>query len=158
MNRYFQLSIHKTPILLLLVCVATSAAQAQEQGREADKRNFVELFVGITHDAGENEASLGLTYERKFERFGTGIIAEFTKAENRETIVALPFFWHPMEPWRTVVAVGTEISDGDHSFLTRVGGSYEIEFSGWSLSPEVNIDFVDRDPVLVFGASFVWKF
>ncbi len=49
-------------------------------------------------------------------------------------------------------------NDGDHSFLTRVGGSYEIEFSGWSLSPEVNVDFVDDDTVLVFGASFVWKF
>ncbi len=43
------------------------------------------------------------------------------------TVLALPFFWHPMEPWRTVVAIGTDISDGDHSFLTRVGGSYEIE-------------------------------
>ena len=62
------------------------------------------------------------------------------------------------EPWRTVVAVGTEISDGDHSFLMRVGGSYEIGFNGWSLSPEVNLDFVDGDTVLVFGASFVRKF
>jgi hypothetical protein len=50
------------------------------------------------------------------------------------------------------------MDDGDHSFLTRVGGSYEFEFSGWSLSPEVNVDFVDRGTVLVFGASFVWKF
>ncbi len=114
--------------------------------------------MGITHDDGENEASLGLTYERKFGRFGTGFIAEFTKAENRETVLALPFCWHPAEPWRTVVAIGTEISDGDHTFLTRVGGSYEFEFSGWSLSPEINIDFVDRSPVLVFGASFGWKF
>ena len=40
----------------------------------------------------------------------------------------------------------------------RVGGSYEIGFEGWSLSPEVNLDFVDGDTVLVFGASFVWKF
>ena len=114
--------------------------------------------MGITHDDGENEASLGLTYERKFDRFGTGFIIEFTKADRRETVLALPFFWHPAEPWRTVVAIGTEINDGDHSFLTRVGGSYEIEFSGWSLSPEVNVDFVDDDTVLVFGASFVWKF
>jgi len=34
----------------------------------------------------------------------------------------------------------------------------EIEFSGWSLSPEVNVDFVDHGTVLIFGASFVWKF
>ncbi len=114
------------------------AAQAQESGTEAEDRNFIELFVEITHDDGENEGSLGLTYERKFDQFGTGFIVEFTNADRRETVLALPFFWHPADPWRTVVAIGTEFNDGENSFLTRVGGSYEFEFSGWSLSPEVD--------------------
>lgn len=136
--------------------LAGTAVSAEEVGAEAE--NIVELFVGITHDADENEPSLGVTYERKFGRFGAGVIAEFTKAERRDAVVALPFFWHPAEPWRTLVAVGWEYNDGEHTFLTRVGGSYEIGFDGWSLSPEVNLDFVDGDTVLVFGASFVWKF
>jgi hypothetical protein len=151
--------------LVFLTCAGTMAAQAQEAataaeepGAEAEKNNFIELFVGITHDDSENELSVGLTYERRFDRFGTGFIAEVTKADRRESILALPFFWHPAEPWRVVVDSGNEKSDGDDSFLTRVGGSYEIEFSGWSLSPEVNVDFVDHGTVLVFGASFVWKF
>ncbi len=84
--------------LASLACVATMAAQAQESDTEVEKRNFIEVFVGITHDDGENEASLGLTYERKFDRFGTGFIIEFTKADKRETVLALPFFWHPAEP------------------------------------------------------------
>jgi len=84
--------------LASLICVATMAAQAQESGTEVDERNFVEVFVGITHDDGENEASLGLTYEHKFGRFGTRFIAEFTKADKRETVLALPFFWHPAAP------------------------------------------------------------
>lgn len=147
------------PAICLLACAAATVAQAQESGaEEAEKKNFVELFVGITHDDGDNEASLGLTYERKFGRFGTGLVAEFTKAEARDSVLILPFFWHPAEPWRVLVGVGTEYSDSENSFLTRVGGSYEIEFSGWSLSPEVNVDFVDDRVVLVFGASFVWKF
>ena len=54
--------------------------------------------------------------------------------------------------------MGITHDDGENSFLTRVGGSYEFEFSGWSLSPEVNVDFVDQGTVLVIGASFVWKF
>lgn len=154
-----QFSSSRTAITLVFLTCAAAAPQAQETGsEEAEKRNFIELFVGITHDDGDNEGSLGLTYERKFDRFGTGIIAEFTNSESRETVLALPFFWHPAEPWRTLVAIGTEIDEGEYTFLTRVGGSYEIEFSGWSLSPEVNIDFVDDRAVLVFGASFVWKF
>ena len=151
--------MRKTVVLIFLACAANITAQAQESGEEAEKKNFVEVFVGITHDDGENEPSLGVTYERRMqEKFGTGFIIEFTDADNRETIVALPFFWHPAEPWRVVVAVGNEYDDGEHRFLTRVGGSYEFEFSGWSLSPEVNVDFVDDRTVLVFGASFVWKF
>jgi hypothetical protein len=146
--------------IIFFVCFACAATttQAQETESEAEKRNFIEAFVGVTHDDGENEASLGVTYERKFGRFGTGIIAEVTKADSREAVLAVPFFWHPAEPWRTVVAVGVENSDDGDSFLTRVGASYEIEFSGWSLSPEVNLDFVDDSTVLVFGASFVRKF
>ncbi len=150
--------MQKVCVLVFLTCAASAAAQETESAAEAEYSNFIELFVGITHDEGENDPSLGLTYEHRFGQFGTGFIAEFTKADRRETILAVPFFWHPADPWRTVVAIGTEISDGENSFLTRVGGSYEIEFSGWSLSPEVNVDFVDHGAVLVTGASLVWKF
>lgn len=54
-------------MLAFLACATGTVAQAQEFGsEEAEKRNFIELFVGITHDDGDNEPSLGLTYERKF--------------------------------------------------------------------------------------------
>jgi len=97
--------MHKLCILVFVACATSAVAQVQESGTEAEDRNFIELFVGITHDDGENEASLGLTYEHRFGRFGTGFIAEFTMADRRETVLALPFFWHPADPWRTVVAI-----------------------------------------------------
>ena len=149
--------MQKLAMLVFIACAA-SAAQAAETETEAEYVDFIEVFVGITHDDGENDPSLGVTYEHRFGRFGTGFIAEFTKADRRDSVLAVPFFWHPADPWRTVVAIGTEYNEGENSFLARVGGSYEIEFSGWSLSPEVNVDFVDAGTVLVFGASFVWKF
>ena len=83
---------------------------------------------------------------------------ELTKAESRDVVLALPFFWHPAEGWRTAVAIDTEKPEREYTILGRVGGSYEFEFSGWSLAPEVNVDFVDEDTVLVVGASFVWIF
>ena len=150
--------VQKLTLLIFVVCAASTAAQAQESGAEAEEKNLLELFVGITHDDGDNEGSLGLTYERRFKQFGTGLILEITKSETRDGVLALPFFWHPADGWRTLAAIGTEKSEGEYSILGRVGGSYEIEFSGWSLSPEVNVDYVDRGTVLVIGASFVWKF
>ena len=83
--------MQKFCLLALVVCAASTAAQAQESGTEAEDKNFIELFVGITHDDGENDPSLGLTYERRFGRFGTGFIAEFTKADRRETVLVRKF-------------------------------------------------------------------
>ena len=44
-----------------------------------------------------------------------------------------------------------EIEDGDAEFLVRVGGLYDIDFTGWSLAPELNLDFVDGDVTVVVG-------
>jgi hypothetical protein len=142
---------------IALTC-ACSIATAQETGADFEA-NALELFLGFTYDDSENEPSIGMTYERRMqEKFGWGLIVEFTDSATRETVVAVPFFWHPAEPWRVLAAAGVEKSDGANNFLFRVGGSYEIGFSGWSLSPEVNVDFVDRSAVLVYGVSFGWKF
>jgi hypothetical protein len=54
--------IQKLCILVFVACATCATAQAQESGTEAEDRNFIELFVGITHDDGENDPSLGLTY------------------------------------------------------------------------------------------------
>lgn len=144
-------------IAALFLLALMLAAHAEEIQKEDEAPNLIEAFVGITHDDSNNEFSVGATYERRLSAgFGVGGIGEYTK--DREFILAVPFFWHPIESWRFLVAPGTEIDDGDHEFLVRLGGSYEIEFSGWSLSPEVNLDFVDSDVVVVVGASFGWKF
>jgi hypothetical protein len=42
--------MQKVYMLVLIACAAGTAAQAQESGTEAEDRNFIELFVGITHD------------------------------------------------------------------------------------------------------------
>jgi len=56
------------------------------------------------------------------------------------------------------VAPGVDRSDGDNEFMIRLGAAYEIEFDGWSLTPDLNLDFVDGDVLVVLGASFGWKF
>lgn len=144
------------PALLTLFAAAVPAAEEGGAGDFAP--NLVEVFVGVTFDDGDGEPSLGGTYERRFNAdFGAGGIAEYT--DGREWVLAVPFFWHPVEPWRFLIAPGTEIDEGgDGEFLVRVGGSYDIDFTGWSLSPELNLDFVDGDVVLVVGVSFGWDF
>ena len=59
--------LKKLYILVFVACATSAAAQAQESGAEVEKYNFLELFLRLTHDAGENDTSLGLTYERRFK-------------------------------------------------------------------------------------------
>jgi hypothetical protein len=144
--------------ILLLACASNSAV-AQEAGAQYKDPNTVELFIGGTIDDNDMDASFGAAYERRLsDPFGVGALVEVTVGGSRDWVVAVPFYWHPQEPWRLLVAGGIENDDTGNDFLVRLGGSYEIEFENWSLSPELNLDFVDGDVLTVLGVSFGWKF
>jgi hypothetical protein len=143
---------------LLLAIAAPQLVQAQESDREDAALNSIELFLGGTIDDNDLDASIGIGYERRLsQQFGVGGLVEATGGR-RDWVFAVPVLWHPVEPWRFLVAPGFERSDGDNELLIRVGGTYEIEFDGWSLTPELNLDFVDGDVLTVLGVTFGWKF
>jgi len=153
------LSTQHVLALVLSSLLASANIQAQERGDGDDfAPNGIELFLGATVDAGDAEASLGLAYERRVrQNFGVGVMAEFTKG--REWVLAVPFSWHVTESWKVEFAAGVELApDDDDEFLARVGASYEFGFSGWSLAPELNVDFAGGEVKTVLGASFGWEF
>lgn len=148
-----------SPLVCLMLLVGTPAlAQDAAPGDNGDfKPNSVEVFVGGTFDDGDGEASFGLSYERRLNSaFGLGALAEYTNG--REWVLAVPFNWHVTESWKLMVAPGVEFEDGDSEYLTRVGTSYEFKFSGWSLAPELNVDFVGGEVKTVVGVSVGWEF
>ncbi len=143
---------------IILLAFISNSSFSQEAGEGYKHSNTVELFIGGTIDDNDMHASIGAAYERRHsEPFGVGALVDIT-AGRRDWVVAVPFFWHPQEPLRLLVAPGVDHDGSDNEFLVRLGGSYEIEFDGWSLSPELNLDFVDGDVLTVLGVSFGWKF
>jgi hypothetical protein len=50
------------------------------------------------------------------------------------------------------------VSSGDSEYMMRLGVSYEFEFNGWSLVPELKFDFVDSEVKTIVSVSFDWKF
>ena len=143
--------------LLFLLLIVPALAQAEESGDDAFERNGFELFAGATFNHGESNASFGLSYERRVtKRFGVGGLVEYTNG--REWVFAVPFSWRITEPWKVMVAPGWEHEDGENTYLTRVGTSYEFEIGDWTLAPEVNFDFVDGDTAYVVGVSLGWAF
>ena len=151
-------------LFVLIVPVKASAEESANGGKEKgmENRHAMELFIGNTHDDGEDGATIGLSYEYRLNQlFGIGGLAEYAGMENREWVALVPIFWHPYKEWRFVGAPGMEFDkdEDDVSFIFRVGTAYEFEIhERWSMTPEVNVDFVDRSPVFVYGFSFGYKF
>jgi hypothetical protein len=51
-----------------------------------------------------------------------------------------------------------QAEEGENTYLTRVGTSYEFEIGEMTLAPEINFDFVDGDTAFVAGVSLGWAF
>ena len=144
-----------TPVLVIVaLLVLGENAAAQE---ESFKRNGMEIFAGATFNDSETNASFGLTYERRVtEKFGIGGLVEYTNG--REWVFAVPFSWRITDPWKVIIAPGWEHEEGENTYLTRLGTSYEFEIGEVTLVPEINFDFVDGDTSFVAGVSLGWAF
>jgi hypothetical protein len=138
--------------LLFLTFITPCLAQADEF-----KRNGFDIFAGATYNHSKTDASFGLSYERRLtEKFGIGGLVEYTN--NREWIYAVPFSWRITDPWKVLIAPGLEHEEGENTYLTRVGTSYEFEIAEMTLAPEINVDFVDGDVAFIAGVSLCWAF
>jgi hypothetical protein len=167
MNLWIQ-GVNMQEILRLIIAVAFCliivptnfvSAESETGHHEEDRAHSLELFLGNTHEDGEDGFSVGLVYEYRLdELFGIGGFLEHADGDFDKWIVGLPLYIHPYKGFRFLVAAGLENEDNENEFLFRTGVSYEFEFGSWAIAPEFNVDFVDGDEALVYGVSFAWKF
>ena len=118
-------------------------------------RNVLSFFAGLTH-AGrrDNSPVLGVAYERLLsDSFSIGVFVEHTFGRADFTVYAIPFGYR-VDRWKVYVAPGIE--DGEHGTesLVRLGTEYAFEAGSWEISPQLAVDFVDGDEVLVLGVVF----
>jgi hypothetical protein len=131
------------------------SVSSHENAQESHK-NVLSLFAGVTHNGRrKNGAALGVAYERLLnESFGIGVIAEHTFGDADFTVYAVAFAYR-INRWKFYVAPGIEDSDehGTES-LVRLGTEYAFEAGTWEISPQLAVDFVDGDEVLILGVVF----
>ena len=157
LNTEVNYGILRAAVLALVLAAPVTLAQESGDSIEDFEANSFELFIGATLHDGESDASYGASYERRVGKaFGIGGLVEYTNG--REWVFAVPFTWHITEPWKVLVAPGFEHEEGESFYLTRVGTAYEFKFTGWSLVPEVNVDFVDGEVKTILGVSVGWEF
>jgi len=157
-------------LLAVLCAVCTSPVYAQSDEHESSEhesasghhsahgahKNVVSFFAGVTH-AGrrKNGAALGVGYERLLnESFGIGVFAEHTFGDADFTVYAVAFAYR-VDRWKFYIAPGIEDSDahGTES-LVRLSAEYAFEAGTWEISPQLAVDFVDGDEVLILGVVF----
>lgn len=110
------------------------------------------VFVGDTTEGQRaNGVTLGLEYEYRLnERFGIGAIAEHVWGDFNTNVYVLPVAAH-YGPWKIYAGAGVE--DGEHGSepLFRVGIEYGFHTGGYEISPQIDVDFVGGEELVVFG-------
>ncbi len=149
-------------LLLIVVGAPPAFAQTGEHESASDHEathdfhpNLLALFVGVTHEGSrENDLALGIEYERRLnESFGVGALVEHTFGDLDFCVYAVPVAYHT-GCWKFYIAPGVE--DGDHGSesLVRLGGEYAYAVGAWEISPQLDVDFIDGDQVVVLGVTF----
>lgn len=148
-------------VFLVTIPLEIIASEKEHGGHEESQhhRNRMELFLGNTHEHGEDGFTVGLSYGYLLQEFiGVGGLLEYAGGHFDKWIVALPVFIHPYGGWRFALGPGLEHKEGENEFLIRAGVAYEFEIGRWLISPEFNVDFVDGEKSYVYGLSFGWGF
>jgi hypothetical protein len=151
-------------LVLLVLMITPQPVRAEEGNAEEEgtpNHHRIELFLGDTFEDGEHDFSPGLTYEyRPIAIFGVGAFWEFSHKEFDK--FGIPLFIHPYKGFRFVLAPGLNYvgeEDRRFLFLFRTGIGYEFEMGRWSITPEINYDFIEEgENALVFGVSFGFGF
>jgi len=170
--------------IILLTAMAAVAndehhGSAEATGHEASAHhefeNEIALFIGGTDEKGHaTESTYALEYVYELAPgWAIGGTFEYVGGELRNTILAVPVYWKPVGGLFLLAGPGVEYHEGrgreehfaakseasfdknETYFLFRVGAGYAFHVGErYSISPNVNLDFVNHEEVLVFGVSF----
>ncbi len=126
---------------------------------EHGHRHHVGLFLGNTHAGGEDKFTVGVDYEYRLTPiFGVGGLVDHASGDHDATIVGGALFVHPWGNSRVLLAPGIEHAHGHNEFLVRVGVSYDFHIGRLTVSPTLNVDFVDGEENTVYGLTFGYGF
>ena len=158
--------VRRTSLALILLPFASQAIAEQTHGHDNKVHgpHIVEFFLGATsadhHGHTEQAGSLGASYRYAFNHtVSAGVLAEYTGGALDHWVVGIPFVFNLGHGgWQGTLMPGAEITSSHEEALFRVGVGYEFELDGYALKPELNVDFVNGETVVVLGASIGFRF
>lgn len=149
-------------IISLSVSIGKMAsAEEAEPISNADYRSERKIEFGIGYAIKDDEYGpvLAASYNFPVTRsVSVGVLGEYAFGDINEWTFGLPVKFKIGEGWKLTTMPGVERAHGESKFLFRVGVGYEFEMNGSSLTPELNVDFVDGETVFIVGATIGFAF
>lgn len=157
-----------TAVFTLLTLVLAPTARAWADEPSAEFHLFHAAFLmGGTHNGERNALTVGGDIEfRPTHLFGIGLTGEHVKEPFRENVWIVPVIVHPTRGLKLSVGPGIEriVEPGsDHlteqHALLRVGATYDVPLRrGWTLDPDIAVDFVEGERVVVYAIAIGKEF
>lgn len=130
------------------------------------KHHHVGIFLGDSDERGGGDHfTYGLEYEYRFnQEFGAGAVYEYVDGAHDSdgvSVALAALYYHPYAGWRLGAGAGREKVHGSHGgyeTLYRVGAAYDFHVGKIGIAPDVSLDRVDGENVLVYGVAFIYSF
>lgn len=160
------MTISRALTLTLAFTAMGAAAQAEEPAGEFH-RFHAAVLIGGSHNGDLNALTFGGDVEfRPTRPIGIGFTGEHVNEPFRENVWIVPVVLHPMPRFKLSVGPGIErareAGEGHHvaqHALLRVGATYDIPLThGWTLDPDIAVDFVNGERVVVYAMAIGKEF
>ena len=149
-------------VLPVTLSLALLPALAEEPGSAAhghhEPHSVIGVFIGDTTEDRRDGLTLGLEYEyRATESLGIGFTAEHVSGNFDTNVFVLPIALHN-GAWKVYAGPGIESGEEGSDPLLRVGLEYGFHVGKYEISPQLDVDFVDGERLIVFGIVFAREF
>ena len=153
-------------VSLVVLSVACAVPVTAQEPSGEFHRFHIAVLVGDTHASEANGFTFGGDVEFRPRRLvGVALTGEHVNEPFRENVWVFGVNVHPARGLRLTIGPGFErvshADEGHHEqhALLRIGAAYEIPLKhGWSIDPDVALDFVDGERVVVYAVAIGKEF
>jgi hypothetical protein len=147
--------------LVVALCLQTQA-QAQEHGGDQFHQVHAAVLLGDSHSPHQNGFTFGGDLEfRPLRVLGVGVTGEHVNQPFRENVWVFPAIVHPGGGLKLSIGPGIERAFDEHAphhteqhALLRLGASFDIPLRhGWTIDPDLAVDFVGGEKVVVYAVA-----
>jgi hypothetical protein len=157
------IGLFTSSVLVPAYAMDEQPAEAKEMhgGDESHGKHALALFLGVTHEHGENLETIGIEYSYRLNKLWSlgGVIERAEREKDSTLAIAFAHLW-PYKGLFLGAGIGQKDPGDKRENVLRGTIGYEFELGrGWSIAPQANLDFIENEEnEEVYGIAFGKRF